>query len=161
MSVGARRRARCFALQVLYALDINRAEDPNRALATYSDAFDLDVVEPSLSFAYTLVRMAAANRDDIDTAIQKASRNWRIERMSRVDRNILRLATCELRHTKDAPIRVVINEAVELAKLYGAGESAAFVNGILDRIAQMDQDPTESETSTPDEPHETSDPAPE
>lgn len=149
MSAGVRRRARCFALQVLYALDINRDEDPHRALTNYGHAFDLPLEEPSLAFARALVNAATSNCADIDEAIQAASRNWRIERMSRVDRNILRLATTELRHTRDAPMRVVINEAVELAKLFGASESAAFVNGILDRIAQMTQ---QGENATPDHP---------
>lgn len=149
MSAGVRRRARCFALQVLFALDINPDEDVERALSTYGSAFELTVESPSLSFARTLVRAADAHRQAIDEAIQKASRNWRIERMSRVDRNILRLATCELCHTRNVPVRVIINEAVELAKLFGAAESAAFVNGILDRIAQTNPPATPDSAESP------------
>jgi N utilization substance protein B len=75
------------------------------------------------------------NLAKLDEVIAGASKNWRLERMSRVDRNILRLATCELAHFPQTPVKVAINEAVELAKRFGAAESAAFVNGILDRIA--------------------------
>ena len=144
MAAGIRRRARCYALQVLYALDCNEGESAERALASYRDTFELELEEPSLAFSKELVLAATEHRQAIDEVIQDASRNWRIERMSRVDRNILRLATCELRHLSEAPVRVIINEAVELAKLFGASESAAFVNGILDRIAQRRGAPTAS-----------------
>lgn len=135
MAAGVRRRARWYALQVLYALDFNQG-DAGEAVATYWQIFELDVDERSMEFATELVAQTQANLARIDDAIQSASRNWRLDRMSRVDRNILRLATCELVHSPDVPVKVVINEAVELAKRYGAAEAPAFVNGILDRIAQ-------------------------
>ena len=135
MAAGVRRRARWYALQVLYALDFNQG-DAAEAVATYWQIFELDVDERSMEFAKELVAQTQVNLARIDDAIQSASRNWRLERMSRVDRNILRLATYELVHSPDVPVKVVINEAVELAKRYGAAEAPAFVNGILDRIAQ-------------------------
>jgi len=135
MAVGVRRKARWYALQVLYALDLNGG-DPGDAVSTYQGAFELELDERSLSFAKELVENTQSNLAAIDDAIQSASRNWRLDRMSRVDRNILRLATYELVHSPDVPVKVVINEAVELAKRYGASEAPAFVNGILDRIAQ-------------------------
>lgn len=134
---GARRRARGYALQVLYSLDLNEEPSVDRALATFWESFEHEEEDAaSFEFAESLVRNAAAQRAEIDEVIQKASRNWRLERMSRVDRNILRLATYELLSSPDVPVRVAINEAVELAKRFGAQESPAFVNGILDRIAQ-------------------------
>ena len=72
----------------------------------------------------------------IDAILQRASKNWRLERMARVDRNVLRLATWELRFAPEVPAKVVINEAIEVARRFGAAESPAFVNGLLDRIAQ-------------------------
>ena len=135
MAAGVRRQARWYALQVLYALDLNAA-DPNEATSSYRGAFDLDMDARSLDFATELVEKTQANLAQIDDAIQSASLNWRLDRMSRVDRNILRLATYELIHSPDVPVKVVINEAVELAKRFGASEAPAFVNGILDRIAQ-------------------------
>ena len=74
-------------------------------------------------------------RVELDQLITASSNNWRLERMSRVDRNILRLGACELVAFRDVPVKVVINEAVELAKRFGTAESSAFVNGVLDRIA--------------------------
>jgi transcription antitermination protein NusB len=141
MAAGARRRARWYALQVLYALDLNPGEDAEQALREYFQKFEIEVEERALEFARDLVMATVAHRPALDRIIQEVSRNWRLERMSRVDRNILRLATCELEHARDVPVKVVINEAVELAKRYGTSESPAFVNGILDRIAHSVRGP--------------------
>lgn len=137
MASGVRRRARTYALQVLYALDQGGDDDPAAAVAEYAPLFDLELDEASCEFAAGLVITTRTELGAIDDAIQSASRNWRLDRMSRVDRNILRLATCELGHRPDVPVKVVINEAVELAKRFGTADSASFVNGILDRIAHQ------------------------
>jgi N utilization substance protein B len=86
-------------------------------------------------FADELVIGCAKVQEQLDTKIRSVSKHWRLERMSRVDRNIIRLATYELMHQADIPRRVTLNEAVELAKRFGNEESPAFVNGVLDRIA--------------------------
>lgn len=86
-------------------------------------------------FADGLLREVVAKRDWLDSKITEASENWRIERMTPVDRSILRLGTLELLAHPEVPTEVVIDEAVELAKRYGADNSAKFVNGVLDRIA--------------------------
>jgi transcription antitermination protein NusB len=86
-------------------------------------------------FADVLVRGVTSELQRIDEVIRGVSRNWRIERMGRVDRNVIRLATFELERMADIPRRVTLNEAVELAKRYGSEQSASFVNGVLDRIA--------------------------
>ena len=143
MVIGVRRRARAYGLQVLYALDMNEDEVPTRAVRTYGELFELELDEPTLEFAGRLVSTTRERLDEIDDAIQSASRNWRLDRMSRVDRNILRLAAYELAHTPDVPTKVVINEAVELAKRFGTTDSPAFVNGILDRIAHQLHRPEE------------------
>jgi N utilization substance protein B len=87
------------------------------------------------SYADALVRGVAENLANVDARITAASHNWRLERMGRVDRNLLRMSTWELMGRKDVPRAVVIDEAVELAKAYGTEESSGFVNGVLDRIA--------------------------
>jgi N utilization substance protein B len=141
-ATGARRRARGYALQVLYSLDGSDPPDLELMLGHYWDAFDhAEDDAAAVEFAEALVRGTMAARDTIDEVVQNASRNWRIERMSRVDRNILRLATYELTAADvEVPVRVVINEAIELAKRFGASDSPSFVNGILDRIAQGERD---------------------
>ena len=89
------------------------------------------------SYADEAVRGVAANLAEIDTQITAASTHWRLERMARVDRNLLRLGTWELAHRPDVPRAVVLDEAVELAKAFGTEESSAFVNGVLARIADV------------------------
>jgi N utilization substance protein B len=86
-------------------------------------------------YADAAVRGVAETREELDAHITKASAHWRLERMSRVDRNVLRLGTWELAHRPDIPRAVILDEAVELAKSFGTDESSAFVNGVLNRIA--------------------------
>ncbi len=86
-------------------------------------------------YADEIVRGVSENLGAIDGRVVAASQNWRLERMSRVDRNLLRLGTWELMFRTDVPRAVIIDEAVELAKSFGTDESSGFVNGVLDRIA--------------------------
>jgi N utilization substance protein B len=86
-------------------------------------------------YADDAVRGVADELSRVDEVIRKASTNWRLERMARVDRNVLRLGTWELLHQRDVPRAVILDEAVELAKRFGSEESGSFVNGVLDRVA--------------------------
>jgi N utilization substance protein B len=87
------------------------------------------------AFADEVVQGVSADLDRVDEAIRKASTNWRLERMARVDRNVLRLGAWELLQKSAVPRAVILDEAVELAKRYGSEDSGAFVNGVLDRLA--------------------------
>lgn len=87
------------------------------------------------AYADDLVRNIGRDLAAIDELIRKASKNWRLERMTRVDRNVLRLGAWELANQREVPRAVILDEAVEIAKRYGTEESGAFVNGVLDRIA--------------------------
>lgn len=94
--------------------------------------------EPAMrAFADRLVAGVIERIEDVDQLIRRASLNWRIDRMAMVDRNILRLATYELMAVPDTPVKVVLNEAIELSKRYGSEDSSAFVNGVLDKIASI------------------------
>jgi N utilization substance protein B len=130
--MGSRRKAREAAVQMLYQIDVT-GEETERAIELYgqylTDSADAD------DFALTLVRGCAAAREQIDAKIREVSRHWRLERMARVDRNILRLAAFELLHLPEVPRKVTLNEAIELAKRFGDEDSPAFINGVLDRIA--------------------------
>lgn len=88
-------------------------------------------------YADEAVRGVSEERERIDEYIVQASENWRLDRMTRVDRNILRLGTYELLHQGDVPRAVILDESVELAKRYGTEESGKFVNGVLERIATV------------------------
>jgi N utilization substance protein B len=135
MSSGTRRTGRSYALQLLYARDGDASNNLSSAAVNWASEFDLEIDEAAQEFARGLVASAVERSQEIDDLIASASKNWRIDRMSRVDRNILRLGACELVAFRDVPVKVVINEAVELAKRFGTAESSAFVNGVLDRIA--------------------------
>jgi len=130
--MGARRRGREAALQILFAVDIT-GDTFERALREYFVYLASSV--DGQEFTAMLVEGYAAHAEDVDAVIRKVSEHWRIERMPRVDRNILRLGAYELLYLKDVPRRVTLNEAVELAKRYGGEGSPGFVNGVLDRIA--------------------------
>ncbi len=130
---GTRRRGREAALQILYQLDGTDASAEQAALLYFAH---LATSEEGREFAERIVRRYAEERVRIDAIIRDVSHHWRLERMSRVDRNILRLGIAELLLGDEVPRRVTLNEMVELAKRFGAEGSTGFVNGILDRVAQ-------------------------
>jgi len=111
---------------------------PYASDAERTAAFRVDPVAPEVrAYTETLVFGVAAERDPLDASIQRVSRTWRIPRMALVDRNLLRIGGYELLYrSDDVPRSVAINEAVELAKKFGAEEARAFVNGILDRLGR-------------------------
>jgi N utilization substance protein B len=127
-----RTKARERAMQALYQIDV-AATDLDEALARFWRSFE-PVEREVREMAETLVRGVASHRHEIDEAIEGVSTNWRLDRMAKVDRNVLRLAVFELRWS-EVPVKVCINEAIELGKKYGSESSGAFVNGVLDRIA--------------------------
>jgi N utilization substance protein B len=133
--VGTRTRARECALQALYQLDLSGG-DPREALRGILAHFE-EADKETEQFADELVRGVQSERRAIDELIQKSSTNWKLDRMARVDRNILRLAVYEILRRADVPLRVSLNEAIELGKKFGSEESSAFVNGVLDRIAHQ------------------------
>jgi len=90
--------------------------------------------EEALPFARELFFGVAAHMAELDGLLEKASEHWRLDRMSRVDRNVLRLALYEMLYRPDIPLKVSLNEAIDLGKSYGSEDSGAFINGVLDRI---------------------------
>lgn len=134
--MGSRRTGRERALQALYQLDQNEKATPTDAVeAAWAASDDQPRDETAHAFATELVAGVRANQPELDALIEQHSQNWRLERMQRVDRNVLRLGVFELKHRDDIPRKVTINEAIELAKTFGTEDSAAFINGVLDRIA--------------------------
>lgn len=130
--MGARTSGREAALQMLFALEAsgNTAE---QVIASYWREMPGD--PEGREYADEAVRGTERDLAAIDEVIRKASTNWRLERMTRVDRNVLRLGTWELLRSPGVPRAVILDEAVELAKRFGSEESSAFVNGVLDKIA--------------------------
>ncbi len=133
--MGSRRKARECALQLLYQLDVV-GDDPARAVENYWQQLE-EPTDPGVrDFSEKLVTGVWEHRGAIDEMITQYSTNWKISRMAAVDKNILRLGIFELLFCPDIPVKVTLNEAVEIAKRYGTAESGAFVNGILDNVAR-------------------------
>ena len=133
MAQPKRTKARERAVQALYQIDV-AATDLDEALSRFWKSFE-PVEREVMQVAEELVRGVARHRRELDAAIEAVSQNWRLDRMARVDRNVLRLAAFELLHQGDVPVKVVINEAIELGKKFGSESSGAFINGVLDRVA--------------------------
>lgn len=131
--MGARRKARVCALQMLFQYDIARPRLDELA-STYWEAFGEDMSDVPRDFSNNLAMGAIAHLDEIDELIIKRAENWRIKRMAVVDRNILRLAIYEFLYETDTPKTVIINEALEIARRFSTFEATQFINGILDAI---------------------------
>ena len=132
--MGARHSGREAALQMLFQMEASGAT-AEEAIALYWRSFAADADPEGRVYADACVRGVGEEGAALDEQIGKASQHWRVERMARVDRNVLRLGTWELAHRPDVPRAVVLDEAVELAKSFGTDESSAFVNGVLNKIA--------------------------
>jgi len=133
MALSPRRRARELVLKGLYAWDVGvtDAGEVKRTIIT-----DDSLSSQTLQFAHTLFSLVCDNHDWADRVISSLAENWDIERVAKIDRNILRMGLVELKEMPDVPIKVVLNEAIELAKKYSTGESSAFINGILDSFVK-------------------------
>jgi transcription antitermination protein NusB len=128
--MGMRRKGRELALQALYQLDLRGDDAAVRTFWAHCEA-----PSDARSFGEDLVGGVLEERERIDALIAESSDNWRLDRLSHVDRNILRVATYELLCRHEVPARVAIDEAIEIAKRFGSDESPTFVNGVLDHIA--------------------------
>jgi N utilization substance protein B len=129
---GSRRKSREAALQALFFFEMNPHAPFERSLDVFLENFP--VKAGSRPFFFRLVQGVCDHLTEIDQVIKGHSENWRLERMSRVDLNILRMAVFEMAYCTDIPPRVAINEAIDLGKQFGTEESGAFINGILDGI---------------------------
>lgn len=136
----SRHRGREFALQILYRYEIEppaaALDDPRGLAAELVRHFDhFDVPEETRAFTGELVSgVITRTVSELDPMIERYSQNWKISRMPIIDRALIRLAIYELLHQSDTPPRVVIDEAIELAKTFGTPETSAFANGILDAV---------------------------
>jgi N utilization substance protein B len=148
---GPRRRSREVVLQILHQRDVGGDPDTDisRMIAQYfahlapsgapagdeDDDFSGPAPTVDRALIEELVRGVSAHHAELDELLTGLSRNWRLERMGIVERNVIRIALYELKYAENVPVAVILNEAVELAKRYGAAEGGAFVNGLLDRAA--------------------------
>lgn len=147
--MAGRRRQRETALQLAYAIEMTGDEFPDAH-------FRFMAHEPRRQkgwgdFAQNLLVEMLKRREEIDARLSLALQHWRLERLSTIDRTILRLAVCEFMAFEDIPLRATINEFIDLAHAYGNDESPPFINGILDAIAR---DYPQKDFEAPPEPPE-------
>ena len=129
--MGARRKARELALQMLFQHDMS-GNDPDMIITTFED---LQKSKPNTrEFAVKIFRGTVDHLVELDDMIQAQAENWRLSRMAVVDRNIIRMSVYEFLHETDTPKLVIIDEAIEIAKKFGTQKSSQFINGILDGI---------------------------
>ncbi len=129
--MGARRKARELALQMLFQHDMS-GNEPDMIISTFED---LQKSKPNTrEFATKIFRGTVDHLSEIDDIIQQQAENWRLSRMAVVDRNIIRMSVYEFLHESDTPKLVIIDEAIEIAKKFGTQKSSQFINGILDGI---------------------------
>lgn len=134
--MGARRTGRERALQALYQLEVSQGQPLDALSAAWEAEPEAGKPDPEAQkFSRELVLGVWEHLAEIDELIETHSHNWRLDRMSRIDRNVLRLGIYELKYRDDIPRKVTLNEAIELGKNFGTEESSAFINGLLDRVA--------------------------
>jgi len=129
--MGKRRAARELALKFLYQTEFN-SNSPDSELNSFCER--ANVSEEIQDFTQTLIKNIFIHKKEVDGLLKKISANWVPDRMAMIDKNILRLGICELLFDSTTPPKVVINEAVEIAKKFGTEESPDFINGILDKV---------------------------
>ncbi len=131
--MALRRKAREFALQMLYQWDVTQNKPSKIEASFWKQARG---AQSTRAFANRLFEGAVQASGKIDERLKKHARNWRLDRMAAIDRNILRLGVYELFYEPETPPKVILNEAVELAKKFSAEDSAGFINGVLDAISK-------------------------
>lgn len=135
-----RRRAREAAMRALYQMDMSGCSPEWAVAFAVNDSADLDLPERARSYAVELVMGTVERIREIDEIMTGLSHDWAVSRMSPTDRNIMRIAVWEMLYLKDVPVAAAIDEAVEIAKLYGTADSPRFVNGILGALAERIKD---------------------
>ncbi len=136
--MGIRNRARQSCLQILYQIELSKV----KCEPAIEDYFSSNEFQPlHREFSEFLVKGVLNKMPEIDMVISKYAKNWGINRMAVIDRNILRMGVFELIYAEDIPPRVSINESVELAKMFGDIDSPKFINGILDSVFRKEINP--------------------
>jgi N utilization substance protein B len=134
--LGKRRKSREIAVQILYQIEIME-QTPEFGVSVFFDNFE--VKDNVVDYAKVLVFGVHEHLDELDLRIEEFSKHWKIDRMTAIDRNILRLSAYELLYNNDVPTKVCINEALEIAKRFSSEDSSSFINGILDAITKSEK----------------------
>lgn len=133
--MAGRRRSRILALQFLFAGDLNAWEHFDEELDVFCGRFDL--TPDTFPHFFTLVHGVRDKIKQIDALLTDHSQNWKVSRMSGVDRNVMKIAVYEMMYCQDVPYKVAINEAIEIVKQFSSEDSGGFINGVLDSIRKQ------------------------
>ena len=129
----SRKKSREKAMGILFGMEISK-DTPNEAIETSLDNFEGDIEELDLDYMREVLDGIYNNKAEIDSIIEENLKNWKIERISKVNLTILRLGIYEMKYLDDVPGRVALNEALELGKIYSDQKGVAFINGVLDKV---------------------------
>lgn len=143
--MGTRRISRELALQALYQGEL-AGESGLLDFEEFCAHFQVN--KKAMPYASNLLQGVQEKREEINQRISRYAENWRLERMSVIDRNILRIAVFEMHYQDDVPTSVAINEAVEIAKRYSTDDSGSFINGVLDAMARDESSGAENKTDS-------------
>jgi len=140
--MGLRRKSRELALQFFYGHDFQKRSNDEQAVDLEFEEFvdNFDTGDKALPYTRQLIAGLCAHVDELDKLLEAHAKNWRLERMALVERNILRIAAYEMLYCDDVPSQVAINEALEIAKRYSVHDAVAFINGILDALQHASVD---------------------
>ncbi|MCY6483758.1 transcription antitermination factor NusB [Clostridium aestuarii] len=125
-----RRKSREIAMKLLFEMTINKGEY-EEILENFKQSIEMDLEDVDFTYVETLIKGIENNIETINDKIEKNLKNWKMNRLSKVDLSILRLATYEIIFSSDVPNKVAVNEGIELAKKYSASNAPAFINGVL------------------------------
>jgi len=132
--LGKRRKSREIIIQVLYQMDMSDGDAEENFNLFWQHFNPSDELK---EFSQEIVQGVCKHREEIDALIEKHSKHWRLKRMPIIDKNILRSAIFELMFCPDTPVKVIINEAIELGKKFSSEKSSPFINGILDKVSHQ------------------------
>ena len=129
-----RRALREQVFLMLFRVEFHSAEELEEQIALYKEQLE-ECSEKDIEYIVNKFKNIVEKLEELDVTIGEVSKGWKVSRMSKVDLTLIRLAVYEMKHEEDVPVKVAINEAVELAKQYGTDDSPAFVNGVLAKLA--------------------------
>lgn len=135
--MGQRHNARCVVLEVLYSVEVGAADKIKANIEYCSNLHEL--ADDAKEFASKLFEAVYNNIEAIDKILNEHIKNWDINRLAIVDKNVLRLGVGEIKYFPETPVKVAIDESIELAKNYGSADSGRFVNGVLDAICDEEE----------------------
>lgn len=129
----SRKSSREKALEILYGMEISK-DTPEEAIESFYENYEGDIAEISKEYLEKVVKGVFENKGELDQLIEGKLQNWKLERVSKVNLTILRIAIYEMKYVEDVPSKVALNEAIELCKKYSDDKNKSFINGVLDKI---------------------------